>query len=714
MKQKAELLAPAGNMESLKAAVAGGCDAVYLGLKSYSARAFAGNFSHEEFLEAISYCHIRNVKIYVTMNTMLFETEIEGIKKEVDFLYENDVDGLLIQDLGLFHYVKTCYPDLDIHCSTQMHIHNLAGVAYMKEEGVKRVVLARETPIEIIQEACKLGVEIEVFVYGAICISYSGQCLMSSIEKHRSANKGMCAQCCRLKYFPQPNKHFKEGDYILSPKDLNVLEQLPQLLDAGVASLKIEGRMKRPEYVWLVTHIFRQAIDAYYNHQEFHLDDKQIEDLLLMFNRGFSLGHIFHQSTKERMSQYRPNHQGIEIGRVLQFKDQKVQVKLSKPLYQHDGLRILNQPTDIGLTAVKIYNEKMKLIKEGHVNEKVWLECHNALNPKPNQPLQKTSDAKLIAEIDRQLFEFTRKIPVTITYEGHVGQPLKMKLKDNNHEINVQSEMICQKAKNAPLTKERVEGNLTKIADLPYVISAIEGHLDDIFIPMSAINETRRNAFEQLNALRSKNHVHLGKKEYQFPLEPSKPLPYQTLIDTELDLGTVPNDTNCYHEGYDDNSIRPVVNENYSKAIPMKDSILSSYCDLASSHQNCIAGMTLNIANSYALAYVLSIPGIVGAIMSCEINEDQLENTINAFEKRYGFKPNIYLYQGGSRTLMYIKDSFVSNPIHEFYDLQGTHYAVEKKKDITEIIETNPSFDIESQYGKYIIVKRKEDYKKVK
>ena len=263
MKQKIELLAPAGNMESLYAAVAAGCDAVYLGLQTFSARAFAGNFSHEEFCEAISYCHIRSVKIYVTINTMLFETEIENAKKEVDFLYVNDVDGLLIQDLGLFHYVRTCYPDMDVHCSTQMHIHNLAGVKFMQKEGAKRVVLARETPIEIVQEACRTGVQIEVFVYGAICISYSGQCLMSAATKDRSANRGMCAQCCRLKYYPDGKKN-SNGEYILSPKDLNVIDHLPELIKAGVSSLKIEGRMKRPEYVWLVSITFREAIDAYY------------------------------------------------------------------------------------------------------------------------------------------------------------------------------------------------------------------------------------------------------------------------------------------------------------------------------------------------------------------------------------------------------------------------------------------------------------------
>lgn len=213
--KKIELLAPAGNMESLKAAAAGGCDAVYLGMTNFSARAFAGNFDREAFIEAVHYCHVRNIRVYVTMNTMLYETEIQNAEDTVRFLYEHDVDALLIQDLGLFHLVRNKFPDLEVHCSTQMHVHNILGVKYMKEEGASRVVLARETPIDVIKEACKEGIEIEVFAYGAICISYSGQCLMSAALKNRSANRGMCAQCCRLKYYPEKGKHFAEGDFLL-------------------------------------------------------------------------------------------------------------------------------------------------------------------------------------------------------------------------------------------------------------------------------------------------------------------------------------------------------------------------------------------------------------------------------------------------------------------------------------------------------------------
>ena len=408
--KKIELLAPCGNMDALVAAVAGGCDAVYLGLTSYSARAFAGNFNREELIEAVRYCHVRDVSVYVTMNTMLYETEIEKAKETVQFLYDNDVDALLVQDFGLFHLVKTMFPDFDIHCSTQMHIHNLAGVKYMKEEGAARIVLARETPIEIIAEACKQGVEIEVFAYGAICISYSGQCLMSSATKNRSANRGMCAQSCRLKYKKEDGSWFQEGDYLLSPKDLNAIDNIPALIKAGVSSLKIEGRMKRPEYVYLVTKTFREAIDACYAGKTYTIDPKRQQELLLMFNRGFSKGHLFHADVDHRMSHYRPNHRGIEIGKVTGYEKGSVTVKLSQSLHQHDGLRILHHPQDIGLTAVKIYKNG-KLVNQAEAGDTVVLGCPKGERPKIGDPLHKTSDTALIAAIDEQIKTMGRTIP---------------------------------------------------------------------------------------------------------------------------------------------------------------------------------------------------------------------------------------------------------------------------------------------------------------
>lgn len=706
--KKVELLAPAGNMESLKAAVSGGCNAVYLGLKSFSARAFAGNFSHEEFIEAIHYCHTRDVKVYVTINTMLFESEIEKAKKEVDFLYENDCDAILVQDLGLFHYIRTCYPDFSVHCSTQMHIHNIKGVEYMKQEGASRVVLARETPIEIIQDACKTGVEIEVFVYGAICISYSGQCLLSESTKNRSANRGMCAQCCRLRYLDENDNAYKQGEYLLSPKDLNVINRLPELLDAGVASLKIEGRMKRPEYVYLVVKTFREAIDAYYKHQPYKVSNKRDEQLKLMFNRGFSEGHIFHSNVVERMSQYRPNHQGIQIGEVMNYKPGLVQMKLLKPLHQLDGLRIIHHPHDTGLQANKIYKNGL-LVNQANSNDVVWVSCPDEKGIQKGQEVHKTTDVVLIEEIDKLINEDI-KIPIQLEYKALIGKPLEVTFIDTKgNKATCYSDSICEKAKNAPLSEERIEKAITKTNEYPYYVQSISKELEDVFIPVSVMNEVRREALEMLDETRTFRNIKLGKKEYSFPI--SNPL-YQgkhLIIDSSIKQSNQNNDIQVYGHSDSNHSILPVINENNTEMNTYTDSILSSVCDLNNQLIDCIAGMNMNISNSYALAYVLS-KGVKAVIFSSEMNNDQIRETLDAFNNRYGFTPYTYRLVYGKRTVMYIKDRFINESIDTLKDLNDRIYKVNQTNTLTMIKE--PETYVSSNpycYGSYLILDKQGD-----
>lgn len=700
--KKVELLAPAGNMDALIAAVNGGCDAVYLGLKSFSARAFAGNFSHEEFIEAIHYCHTRNVKIYCTINTMLFESEIENAKKEVAFLYENDCDAILIQDLGLFHYVRTCYPDMPVHCSTQMHIHNLKGVEFMKREGVERVVLARETPIEVIRQACQTGVEIEVFSYGAICISYSGECMMSSAVKNRSANRGMCAQCCRLQYFYEDGSSFKEGNYLLSPKDLNIIDRLPELLDAGVSSLKIEGRMKRSEYVWLVTKTFREAIDAYYENRPYQISRERMEQLKYMFNRGFSEGHIFHSEVQDRMSQYRPNHQGVEIGKVLAYQKGKVQVKLSKELNQHDGLRIINTPHDTGLTAMKIYKND-KLVNHADAGDIVWISCPSDPVPKKGQSLRKTTDTKLISWIDDQIKNCKKTIPVDIQYFARIGKPFEVHIKDHDgHTITAYSQQALEPAKNAPIDYHTIEKSLKKTGDYPYNVEQIEGELENVFIPVSLINETRRQAFEYLDQIRAKYRINQGKKEYSLDIqEQSIELP-KIIYESDSIFEIKDNIFGFHH--LKEPFVLPVIDETNTISQKYNNALLSSVCDLNNDLNECIAGVTLNIANSYSLAYVLS-KGVSGIIFSSEMNNEQIETTLNAFNQRYGFIPKTYRLVYGKRVAMYIKDRVTKENVQKITDLNHNIYEIKQDKNITEILEPNVYVSKNPYcYGSYLIL----------
>lgn len=697
--KKVELLAPAGNMEALKAAVNAGCDAVYLGLKSFSARAFAGNFSHEEFIEAIHYCHTRNVKIYCTINTMLYETEIENAKKEVDFLYENDCDAILIQDLGLFHYVRTCYPDMPVHCSTQMHIHNLKGVEFMKNQGVERVVLARETPIEIIQQACQMGVEIEVFTYGAICISYSGQCMMSASVKNRSANRGMCAQCCRLKYTRVDGSHFKEGDYILSPKDLNVIDQLPSLLDAGVSSLKIEGRMKRSEYVYLVIKTFREAIDAYYANKTYHVSSERLKQLEEMFYRGFSNGHLFHDDVTHRMSQYRPNHQGIAIGKVLAYRNGRVQVKLSDDLYQNDGLRIINEPHDTGLSAIKIYKNDL-LVNHAKANDIVWITCPSDPAPKKGQILRKTTDTHLLDWIHEQMEEHPRLIPLRMKYRALTGQPFEVIVEDENgHVAKAQSDSIIEKAKNAAVTQDKIVRSLSKTGEYPYEIVDIHGEAEDIFLPVSIMNETRRRALQLLDEARSTYRINAGKQPYHLELcENTDALSRIIYESSSVDF----NNSDIHHMHHLD-----VIDEDNKEKKTYSDVLISSVCDLNNTLDHCIASPTMNLANSYALAYVLS-QGASGIVFSSEMDNEQIKQALDAFTNRYGFVPKTYRLVYGKRTVMYIKDRFVNEDINAIRDLNDLVYEVKKENKITTIHEPE-LYVCKNPYcfGSYLIVEGK-------
>ena len=695
--KKIELLAPAGNMESLIAAVSAGCDAVYLGLTTFSARAFAGNFTHEEYLEAIQYCHVREVKIYVTLNTLLFEMEFQNIIKEVEFLYENDVDALIIQDLGLFHYVTNRFPDLEVHCSTQMHIHNIDGARFMHKHGASRIVVARETLIEKIKEMCEEGLEIEAFSYGALCISYSGQCLMSSSVKNRSGNRGMCAQLCRLKYKTSKDKE----SYLLSPKDLNTLKYIPELIEAGISSLKIEGRMKRKEYVYLVTKLFRKAIDAYYEGKEFHISEQEQKDLLLMFNRGFTKGHIFHDSIEEHMSQDRPNHKGICIGTVLDYKDGQVLVRLTDTLYQHDGLRIINEPVDTGLTAVKILKNN-KLVNVAYQGDEVWLDCKSKPYPKKGQPLHKTTDTLLLEKINQEINESKKNIPISLTYECIPKNPFKLNVTLSNHKVlTFETEALVQEAKSAPLTKERIQEQLSKVDEYPFMIASCEGNTSNAFLPIKEINNLRRIAFHKVYESLGKLHErkYLDAK-YDYELN-EKENPSQRIVIENL---------NTSKSNEDNYSFYPTIMEDGYPMKNLNNAVINEIGGLNLDLENCIAGMTLNCTNSYAATFLYAHKGINGIILSSELNHSQIDDLLKHFKELNHFDLPAYQLVYGRRTLMFIKDSFTNNKVDKIIDMHHNEFPVLQDKSLTRILEQEPyRLDNRSTYGSYIIFTSESD-----
>ena len=693
--KRIELLAPAGNPEALTAAVQGGCDAVYLGIRNFSARAFAGNFDHDEFKEAVRYCHIHGVKVYVTMNTLLFEEEIDNAMKEIAFLYEQDADALLIQDFGLFHRIRTEYPDFEVHCSTQMHIHNADGCRIMKELGASRAVLARETPIEVIRECAKTGIETEVFAYGALCVAYSGQCLMSESVKNRSGNRGVCAQMCRLRFYESDGNvriPSSEGEYALAMKDLNLIDRIPDLIEAGVSSLKIEGRMKRKEYVYLVTKTFREAIDAYYRGEKYHVSQKRQRELELLFNRGFTAGHAFHDSQKQRMTRFRPNHMGVPIGTVVSYVNGKVTVDLTAPLYQHDGLRILNSPVDTGLTAVRI-EKKGKLVSEANAGDRVILDCASKPHPKKGQILLKTTDRRLQDTLDEQIAENAVRIPVSVSYDAKIGQPLILTAEDDDgHTVKAESPQILDAAKKAPLSEERMEQILMKTGDDPYIPHIIKKNLEPVFLPVSALNDVRRTLYRKLSDARAVRHIRLGHREYSFAFS-EKECTFPPVL---IDSGNSENNDCLF-------SKLPVVSERGCDSILHDRMIMSEPGNLLLQPEHAVAGMTFNVTNSYAAAFLLSRPGIEGVILSSELNGPQIRSLLNAFRERYGFTPMLYQLVYGRRTLMWIKDYHLTGSYLE--DLQKRRYPVIDRGSVTEILEPEAYVSENSDCpGSYIIL----------
>lgn len=497
--QNIELLAPAGSYEALVAAVQNGANAVYLGGNEFSARAYATNFDRDELKEAIAYSHLRNVKVYVTVNTLYKDDQFSKLHDYLLFLQEINVDALIIQDIGLMNYVKKYFPDLPIHMSTQTSIYNLEAVKYFEKVGVDRVVLARENSIEEIHEIChNTELEIEVFVHGALCMSYSGQCLMSSMIAKRSGNKGACGQPCRLAY--KLNKDGQNLDkipsYQLSPKDLCTINNIGQLIDAGISSFKIEGRMKRPEYVATIVKQYRDAIDSYLNHQKIDDLNDRIKKMKKMFNRGFTGGFVLNDDNF--MAKDYPGNRGIDVGKVVDYdkRRKKVKIKLIDSLKQGD--RINFKDVDFTRTITKLYQND-NLINKGECGDLIEIELNTPV--KPNEPVYKVIDIDLINEANNSYKNENIKNPIQMIFTGQIGNPASLTITYHEHRIVVESKSLVEKASKIPLDKQRIKQQLGKLGNTVFIADKIKvDFADNAFFSIKEINEMRRKAIEELSS----------------------------------------------------------------------------------------------------------------------------------------------------------------------------------------------------------------------
>lgn len=503
-----ELLAPAGDKESLIAAVQNGANAVYLGGNQFSARASAKNFDYDEITWAVQYAHLREVKIYVTVNTLYKDEEFDELLSYIDFLYRIQVDALIIQDIGLCYIVRRLYPDFDIHMSTQASVFNHHGVLFFQELGVKRVVLARENTIEEIKSICQnTSIDIEIFVHGAICISYSGQCLMSSMIGKRSGNRGECAQPCRLTYQllcdGQPLNH--NIPYLLSPKDLMSVDHIDQIIESGVHSLKIEGRMKRPEYVASVVKTYRKAIDLYYKKKNISLDE-DIYKMKMMFNRDYTHGYLFHD--KKIVEGDYPGHKGLVVGQVLSYnkKKKRVLIHVNNSIKQGDS--ILFENIDKGRPINKMYSRN-QLISHAKKGDKVEIEFDY---PVSSGNVRKTIDINILNSIHETYVKENIKLPIKMLFSGHCNQPAILQVQYKDFVIEKKSQIIFEKSKNTSLNKERIQQQLSKLGNTVFYLKNINIDIDDnIILPISALNQLRRDAIEELNQLIMNYEIHHNK-----------------------------------------------------------------------------------------------------------------------------------------------------------------------------------------------------------
>jgi len=513
-KQMVELLAPVGSNEALKAAIQNGADAIYMGGKLFSARQYAQNFTNEELIEAVNYAHLYGARVYVAVNTLVDNSELPELMDYLYTLYSANVDAIIVQDIGVIKAIRHLIPDMEIHASTQMTIHNSAGVRFLEELGLGRVVLAREVSlnnIELIGEHSKLP--LETFIHGALCVSYSGQCLMSSMIGGRSGNRGRCAQPCRLNYtlVNKKNEELQIG-HLLSPRDLKMIEHLPLLVKAGIVSLKIEGRMKRSEYVATVIRNYRQALDHFYylskqgKTEDYAVSPQSHKDLAQIFNRDFTTGYFLEKPGPQLMSYQRPNNRGLMMGRVTAFDPltREVTLELTESVRVGDGYDIW--VTRGGRTAGEI----KELIQNGRIVERVEQGKAtfriNEGQPRVGDRVFKTLDAGLV-ELARHSYLTPQgiiKYPLEVKLKVQLNEPAQLTATDEQgRKVEVIGSFAAEKAQKHPLTQETVTKQLVRLGNTIFFLQKLELDMEpDLMVPVSELNNLRRDMVDRLVDLR--------------------------------------------------------------------------------------------------------------------------------------------------------------------------------------------------------------------
>ena len=629
VKKRVELLSPVGNIESLYQAIHNGADAVYLAGKFFGARKYADNFTDEELLHVINYAHLYGVKVYVTTNTIIYNDEVEKLIKYLIFLHKNNVDAIIMQDIGMINLVRKVLPNLEVHASTQCHNHNKEGIECLKKLGINRIVLDREMSLSEINNI-DIDIEKEVFIHGALCISYSGCCLFSSLNGGRSGNRGECVGSCRLPYKLIENDKVidTKGDYLLSTRELNTLDNLKQILDANIDSLKIEGRMKSPEYVGYVTRLYRMLIDKYYNDEEMILTKEDIDKLKVLFNRKFTKGFLFNDNIINIES---PNHQGINLGKVVKTTKSRIYIKLSSVLNQEDGIRFKESNT--GMIVNMLYDKHDNLVNKANPNDVISIP--NKINLKENDIVLKTVDKKLLKELNNYS---KKKIKVDYEIIAKLNNKLYISITDGINKVEINGNVV-EPSINNPVTKEVIIEKLSKLGNTPFIVNKIEIEKDNnIFINLKELNELRRNLVNILIDKRIENKKEVIINEVPKIEETIKrnKVSINVLVRNEEQLLTCLNKVdNIYTDDYNlylkykSNNVYYRTSRVMSKFYNYKnENILASELGSIykySKNNDVVSDYFLNVVNDYSIEFLKKL-GVKRVVISpeCDYNKIKL------------------------------------------------------------------------------------------
>ncbi len=638
-----ELLAPAGSMEALKAAISNGCDALYLGMQKFSARAYSSNFDLESLKEAVTYAHLRSVKIYVTMNTIVFENENKEMKEQMHELNEIGVDGIIVQDLAAFDYIVKNFVDMEAHCSTQMGIDDLDGTLLFKELGAKRVVLSREVEIEKVKEIKRIAkIPLEIFVHGALCVSYSGNCLMSGLIGYRSGNRGRCVGSCRKEYelIDKTTDTTLAKNYILSTKDLNTIEYIDDLKE--IDSLKIEGRMKEPAYVANVVSKYRLALDH-------KITEEDKEDLSKTFNRTFTKGYLFHEDPIDITNTLRPNNTGYEIGRISKIVKDTYEIKLTRPLNQNDIIRISHNNEDVILNVVKLYDKDDNLINK----------ADNFCYIKIKEKLSKgdlvyiTKDYIYYKALEASLDKEFKRFNIDIRVYAYPDSKLIIDAGGLGFNYLYESKEILDEAINNPTTKEQVIKQFARLNDTIFELNKVEFEESNAFIPAKLLNAARRDIVQglydlKLNSQKKRTKAPTAKEKISFT--PEKP--YVTASVTTQEQFDA-----CVSWGIKEIYFENVVRRNQNDYKKIEGQLLvGGYGGIYHYKKTnpFVTDYSLNVVNA-ASCYELYKLGAKRVTLSYELNKRQIEDLMNAYIEENDGYPALEMIVYGKAPLMFTK-----------------------------------------------------------